>query len=678
MRRLFYIFIISCIVSGVGYGQDKKIIDSLKIVLKNKTLLDSQKVQSLSMLGWHVSYYDLGEGLKYALEGYKIAKKNNYIFQLGYGALVVGCIYMDMGNYPEAVDYLQKAINYSEDVHDKKRAAISASNLSIIYNRRKEYKKALEYSFKAYANIKYWPNNGGPICLNISNSYIEMHKTDSALYFLNMALEYSSKHNTDSLLISSVYNSIGEVYAHKKEYTLAKQYTLKAISYVRDTTQYYYLAQHYITLAKVELGLKNYPAALIIANKALALSKSIGVKEFQKSCYELISQIYEAQKNAPKSFEFYKLYTQIKDTLLNSENENQVKFTEAKFNADKKEKEIELLNKDKKLQDEKLHKNKIIINAFVFGGIILLMALSLVIYAFANKRKANRNLVALNNEVHQQRNQLLEKNKAITDSIHYAKRIQTALLTSETYIKKHLPDFFIINAPKDIVSGDFYWAYQQQNKVYFMCADCTGHGVPGAFMSLLGINFLNEIVIEKNITQPDLVLNELRREIIQSLNQQGSEETKDGMDGTFCCIDINALSVQIAAANNPVWIIQPPENALQTNQEGVLKLTTGFKFIEIKSDKMPVGKSPKDNMPFTLKNYSLKKGDCIFMFSDGFADQFGGPKGKKLKYKTLKETIFKNCHLPMHEQKQFLQEYFTEWKADYEQVDDVLVIGIKI
>ncbi len=280
--------------------------------------------------------------------------------------------------------------------------------------------------------------------------------------------------------------------------------------------------------------------------------------------------------------------------------------------------------------------------------------------------------------VEQVKIQLEEKNKDVTDSINYAKRIQEAILPAREAVTNAFPQSFILYRPKDIVSGDFYWAFEQQNKIYFMCADCTGHGVPGAFMSLLGINFLNEIVIEKKITQPDLVLNELRREIIQSLNQQGGEETKDGMDGTFCCIDTNALEIQIAAANNPVWIIQPPTNAMQTTEDGVLKLSPGFKFTEINSDKMPIGKSPKDDTLFSLKNYKLKKGDCIFMFSDGFADQFGGPKGKKFKYKMLKETIFKNCHLPMHEQKQALQQCFTEWKAGFEQVDDVLIIGIKV
>ena len=678
MRKLFYILVLVCAFSHVNYGQDKKEIDSLKTLLKNKTLPDKEKSMALSMLGWHVSYYDLGEGLVYAAEGYKIAKQNKYVPEMAHAANVVGSIYMDMGNYPEAIDYLQQAITLSESINNKKSAGVSASNLTIIYNQRKEYKKALTCGFKAYANVKGSPSNFVSTCLNIGGTYMQMGNNDSSLYFLNEALDYCAKHKIDSLLQSSVYNSIAEVYLSKKDYALAKEYIYRSIGFVRDTTQYYYLTQHYITLTQIFIETKDYPAALTAVYKALTWSKSIGVKEYEKNCYEFLSQIYEAQKNIPKAFEFYKLHTQIKDTILNSENEKQVKFMEAKFDADKKEKEIELLNQDNKLQDEKLHKNKILINAFVFGGIVLVLALSLAMYAFVNKRKANRKLVSLNNEVHNQRNQLLEKNKAITDSIHYAKRIQNALLTSETYIKKHLPDFFILNMPKDIVSGDFYWAYTQGSKIYFMCADCTGHGVPGAFMSLLGINFLNEIVIEKHITQPDLVLNELRKEIIHSLNQQGGEETKDGMDCSLCCIDTTALDIQVAAANNCVWIIQPPETALKTDETGALKLSAGFKFTEISSDKMPVGKSPKDDTAFTLKNYKLKKGDCVFMFSDGFADQFGGPKGKKLKYKLLKETIFRNCHLPMHEQKQALQECFANWKANFEQVDDVLVIGIKV
>ncbi len=678
MRKLFYILFISATLSQLAYAQDKKLIDSLRVVLKKGTGTERQKSRNLAQLGWNVSYANLEEGLKYAEEAYKIAKENNYGPEIANAANVIGTIYMDMGNYPQAIEYLQIAISCAEKNKDKRSAAVSSSNLSIIYNMRKEYRKAIEAGLRAYPNVKESPSNFISTCLNIAGNYMEMKKTDSSMYYLNQALDYCAKYKIDSLLQSSVYNSLAGAYHDMKDEVTAKQYIIKALDFVRDTTQYYYLAQHYRTLAEIQVSLKEHPAALISINKSLVYAKSVGVKEYERSCYEILSKIYEAQNNIPKAYEFYKLATQIKDTIFTSENEKQIKFTEAKFDADKKEREIELLNKDNKLQEEKLHKNKILINAFVWGGIILFIALGLAIYAFVNKRKANRKLVSLNNEVHSQRNQLLEKNKAITDSIHYAKRIQNALLTSETYIKKHLPQFFILNMPKDIVSGDFYWAYSHGSKIYFMCADCTGHGVPGAFMSLLGINFLNEIVIEKKITQPNLVLNELRKEIIQSLNQQGSEETKDGMDCALCCIDTNALDIEIAAANNCVWIIHPPDTAMQTDAEGKLKLSPGFRFTEINPDKMPVGKSPKDDTSFTSKNYNLKKGDCIFMFSDGFADQFGGPKGKKLKYKLLKETVFKNCHLPMQQQKQILQEYFATWKANYEQVDDVLVVGIKV
>lgn len=666
------------IYNSYVFAQDPKETDSLKAVLKTGKLTDKQKSFALAKIGWNVSYADLDEGLKYADEGYKLAKEIDDIPSISNAANVIGTIYMDMGNYPQAIEYLQTSITYAEKVNNKKSAAVSLSNISIIYNLRKEYKKAIEAGLKAYKQLKDSPDNFISTCLNVAGNYMEVKKTDSAMFYLNEALDYCTKYKTDSLLQSSVYNSLAGAYEEMHDYDLAKQTIYRAIGFVRDTTQYYYLSQHYRTLAEIQLDLKEYPAALASIYRSLRYSKSVGTKEYEKHCYEILSKIYEAQNNIPKAYEYYKLQSQIKDTILNTENERQVRFMEAKFDSDKKEKEIELLNKDNKLQEEKLHKNKILINVFVFGGIVLLLALGLAVYAFVNKRKANRKLISLNSEVHRQKNQLQEKNKSITDSIHYAKRIQNALLTSESYIKKCLPDFFILNMPKDIVSGDFYWAYTDNAKIYFMCADCTGHGVPGAFMSLLGINFLNEIVIEKKIMQPDLVLNELRKEIIHSLNQQGSEETKDGMDCALCCIDTTTLEIRIAAANNPVWILSPPHTPMQTDEKGALKLSPGFKFTEINPDKMPVGKSPKEDTLFMLKNYKLKKGDCIFMFSDGFADQFGGDKGKKLKYKLLKETIFKNCHLPMHEQKSALQQCFTDWKSNYEQVDDVLVVGIKV
>ncbi len=650
----------------------------MRVLLKDPKLSDKIRARALAQLGWDASYYDLEEGLRYAEEAVTLSKTKGLVVEEAHALNVAGTIYTDLGNYPMAMEYLLRSSKLYNTANDKKGEAIAAGNLGIVYTRRGQYRQALKEYFIDYHFFKDPKNEASKgyisCLLNIGSSYRQLAQYDSALAFFTEALV---DERIDSLQKSSVYGSIGNCYLDKGDLKTAKAFTLKALSCI-DTSQKYYLTEHYLILGMIEAKSRNFPAAIAAANRALSYSREIGVKEYEKNSYSTLSNIYEIQGNTAKALEYYKLFTGMKDSLINSENEHSVKFMEAKFEAEKKQKEIELLNKDKKLNEEKLKQDDILIKAFIYGGIVLVLALSFAIYAFVNKRKANKKLVTLNNEVHRQRNQLLEKNQAITDSILYASRIQSALLTSEHYIKRFIPEFFIINQPKDIVSGDFYWSYHQDGKMYFMCADCTGHGVPGAFMSLLGINFLNEIVIEKRITSPELVLNELRKEIILSLNQQGNTETQDGMDCTFCNIDTANNSVMIAAANNPVWIIRPPEGGLKQDASGKFMMSPGFKLTELKPDKMPVGKSPRDATSFTLKNYQLKKGDCIYMFSDGFADQFGGPRGKKMKYKLLKEVILKHCHLPMSEQKTVLQKHFSDWKRELEQIDDVLVMGIKV
>src|ERR1700741_518298 len=219
--------------------------------------------------------------------------------------------------------------------------------------------------------------------------------------------------------------------------------------------------------------------------------------------------------------------------------------------------------------------------------------------------------------------------------------------------------FFILYKPKDIVSGDFYYALSHKTtdspteKFYMCTADCTGHGVPGAFMSMLNISYLNESIIEKNISRPNQVLDHIRTEIISSLNPEGSEEeSKDGMDCVLCAYDFENNVLEFASANNPLWLVR----------DG--------KVIEYKADKMPVGIYGEEMKPFTLQKIDLKAGDVIYTFTDGFADQFGGPKGKKFKYKQLEEFLLTNSNLPMETQKQKLDAAFESWRGNLEQVDD--------
>lgn len=261
------------------------------------------------------------------------------------------------------------------------------------------------------------------------------------------------------------------------------------------------------------------------------------------------------------------------------------------------------------------------------------------------------------------KNLLIQKNKDITDSITYAKKIQEAILPSDKQVALLLPESFVLYKPKDIVSGDFYWATQWGNKILFAAVDCTGHGVPGAFMSIVGQNLLNQAINEHGLTKPNLILNSLNKGISRTLNQNNAiAEIKDGMDIALCCWDIKEMTLEFAGAYNPLWILRNNE------------------IIIFEGDKFPVG-SFVDNRPQNFKNNEipLQKGDIIYIFTDGYADQFGGPNGKKFKQKQVKKLLLEIQHLPLLLQREMLDKRIEEWKGGIEeQIDDILFMGIKI
>ena len=287
----------------------------------------------------------------------------------------------------------------------------------------------------------------------------------------------------------------------------------------------------------------------------------------------------------------------------------------------------------------------------------LFLLFSITILFFIFFRREN---LLFQKAILKQKNIIEEKQKEILDSINYAKRIQFSLLASQHLLKNNLSEHFVLFKPKDVVSGDFYWGTPSDEGFIYITADCTGHGVPGAFMSLLNISKLSQAINENKITRPDLILNNIRTEIIKALNTEGSEESKDGMDAVLCKLDVKNLKLQYAAANNAFYIIRNNE------------------LLICKADKMPVGKGHDDSISFTYNEITLKREDIVYTFTDGYADQFGGPKGKKFKYKQLEDVLMSICDLPMEQQSFILNQKFEEWKGSLDQVDDVLIIGVKI
>ena len=346
------------------------------------------------------------------------------------------------------------------------------------------------------------------------------------------------------------------------------------------------------------------------------------------------------------------------DTQVKEVNQQHEILAEQELSIREKEeaitqKETEIRKQDEKIvvQAEAIQKQKIIILAAALA-LLLLFGLAYFIWRnYRNKKRANVLLQA-------QRDQIVYQKKHITDSIEYAKKIQTAILPSMELFSHNL-DHFVLFKPRDIVSGDFYWAEEVEGKYMIVTADCTGHGVPGAFMSMLGVSLLNEIIISNEITRPDSILNELRDKIIEALKQDSGSILKDGMDMTICLFDSQTKHLQFSGANNPLYLIS----------DGVLT--------QIKGDKMPVAIHEVMD-PFTLHQLELKEGDTFYTFSDGFADQFGGPKEKKFLAKNFRNLIVDIQNLPMIGQGKRLDEVFADYRKEVEQVDDVVIVGVRV
>ena len=277
-----------------------------------------------------------------------------------------------------------------------------------------------------------------------------------------------------------------------------------------------------------------------------------------------------------------------------------------------------------------------------------------------NLLQANNEITEKNEILRKQKNEIEEKNQHITSSIEYASRIQNAVLPPKELIRKHLPEYFILFKPRDIVSGDFYWLKQIGSHTVYAAADCTGHGVPGAFMSMLGISFLNEIVNKTRFDKPAEILGKLRKKVKSSLRQTGKDnESKDGMDIALCIIDNENMILEYAGAYNPAYIIR----------KGVLH--------ELKATRNPIGIYLKEK-DFENHSFKLEKNDIIYTFSDGYVDQFGGEDNSKFKTKNFKKLLIEIYDKPMQEQKKILEGVFLKWKGNTEQTDDIIIFGVKV
>ena len=600
--------------------------------------------------------------------------KNNYSNRIvGNCYQNIALLFKAKSNYAEAVKYSLQALKSFEVLKDSTIISSIYNNIAIYFSCQQKYTDALFYCNKG-GNIAYKLHSDSLIinyCMlkaDMLNYAAENDFSlyDSSIYFLNKAY-LLSKSSADKHSYGLILNNMGNTYYNMAEemnkgeyYKNTIQYAEQAVSYLRKKNDLVDLAYSYGLLGAANKAIKNYSNAEESYKNALNFYIKMHDNFNLEIMYYEMTALYLSSGKNMAAEECFKLHDSVSRLLLNETNLKNINQLQIQFETEKKETENKLLQTENELSGKTIKQQKLI-NYFIIGGLILALLFAFFIFrGLKVQRKANRIISKQKDEVHHQKEIVEEKQKEILDSIHYAKRIQRAVITSDDYISQYVKNYFVYYQPKDIVSGDFYWALHTDNKFYLATADCTGHGVPGAFMSLLNISILNEVMIEKKITRVDLILNEARKDIVKALNPKGSEESKDGMDCILACFDFENLKLEYAAANNSFYIIRNKE------------------LIICKADKMPVGKSPRDEEPFTLHTVELQKGDTVYMLTDGLPDQFGGLKGKKYKYKQLEDLLLANNEKSLAEQKEILNTSFHNWKGNLEQVDDVLLIGIKI
>jgi len=611
---------------------------------------DSDRVKIYNNTALEIDGYLPLESKKYANISLELATKINFESGKAIANKALGIVAYKQGDFSTALKHYFECLLYYENKNYLKGMASMYNNIGLLYGAKNESDKAITFHLKSL-NIKKKLNDQFGIASSYNNIgilYSSIGNIDSSKYYHEKALKIRETINDENGLGTSYYNLANNMF-DKENYQLALSYHQKAMGYFRKSKDYFNMAFCLNEIANNHLLLKEYKKCFLYTDSALNIAKKFEITEAEMEVYKTNYQAYSLLKDYKKELENYKLFNELRFKINNQSKAAEIGKIEAKFEYENQIK-LQKIEQSKKDEEQKL-KNKqqriIIISITIIA--LILVFFSIFLY---NRFK----IIKKQNVIIQKQSIIVEESrKEIVDSINYAKRIQYALLANQELVNKNLKNFILFQ-PKDIVSGDFYWATEHQNKFYLAVCDCTGHGVPGAFMSLLNIGFLSEAIKEKNISKPNEIFNYVRTRLIESISAEGQ---KDGMDGILICLDKVTHEITYAAANNEPILIS----------EGNI--------IELPKDRMPVGKGERKE-DFKLHSINLKPNDTLYLYTDGYADQFGGPKGKKFKYKQLNELLLSVSTNSLDVQKQELEKVITHWRGQLEQVDDICVIGIKL
>jgi serine phosphatase RsbU (regulator of sigma subunit) len=656
---LALIFIIAFLPLFSQLPREKELLDKI-----NSSQNDSLRFYAIRRY-CKMNHLSPDSNLKYSRIGMNTAVKTGSKYILVRAYELLGDAYWYAHSYSRASEYYFKELELAEMLQWKEMLGRSYYNIGWMKCVQRRYFKDRHYLLRALKIFEEERDtlsilevyNGLAGVYNIESAR-DPKMLDSANYYFRNLVFYSERRGRYDVTIHFNYANF---LTRQKRYSEAIAYLNRCIIVALKKNDSAYYASCELSLAAIMLQKDSNEKALKLFNEALPILSKNRSFDGLSDAYHGLADIYYQRGRYKESADYYKLFQQYTDSMYIDQVEAYFLESETAYEIEKRETNIRQLEQQNEISAIKNRQNKYIIFGLLFiGGLVIFIAINLFRSNKA-KQEANRTLNEKNQMIEEQKKKVEERNLDITNSINYARRIQEAILPPKELKYKLFRDAFVLFQPKDIVSGDFYWFAEKNGRRIIAAIDCTGHGVPGAFMSMIGNTFLNEAIYEKGLTKPSFILDDLRDHVISSLKQTDViDSTKDGMDMALLSFNDEKNTVEFAGANNPLWLIRNGE------------------CIEYKADKRPIGYYRGLGLPFTNTEIELKKGDALYIFTDGFADQFGGDDGKKFKYRPLRDLLISIQHMDMLKQEEFLIRKFSEWKGSLEQVDDVCIIGIRI
>ncbi|HAS39340.1 MAG TPA: hypothetical protein DCS93_02630 [Microscillaceae bacterium] len=702
-NKIISLFTLSCLLAFSSAVAQKKVIDSLRNLLDERKE-DTLQAKVLIKLSGAYTYVDTEEAKIFAEKALNLSQKLQYQAGIANAYRSIGTVYGETSNFDQAIKNYLQGLKVAENTQDPRIKANIYNNMGTVYSRLDDFPQAKSYYQKAL-NIYQKIDDQNLIATlfnNLGHVYNSEYNTDSAVFSYQRALSiFEKKNNLQGMTyalgsLGVFYEGIGDMNkaleSQNKVRELERQFGNKS-GYVYTT----------ISIASIYLKIKNYNAAEQYFKEALELSKEIGSAELLRNSYQYLSEYYSAVEDYKRSLKYYEQYINFKDSIFNKDKSELIAKIQADYEVEQNKKQLEIQKSKNREQQLEIKAQQSEIEQHQLRNTVLIVGiLSIVVFAFflyrnnRQKQKTNRILA--------EKNQLIEdKNTNITDSINYARRIQSAVLPLTEEIGHYIPEHFILWKPRDIVSGDFYWfaktnpepIYEEKmtfegvhrvfkgvkgEKIIVAAVDSTGHGVPGAFMSMIGSRLLNEIVNELGITEADEILNQLHLRVRKALKQEETQ-SHDGMDVGLVVIDKDKKLMQFAGAKNPMYMVQIPKDWQE--EKSAKPEESGLALQVVKGDVMSIGGFQLiEDVAFKKKIVSLSakkyESTTFYLFSDGYQDQFGGIKGRKFMVKRFRKLLFEISSKPMDVQKKMLEDTLEEWMSGHDQVDDILVMGFRM